>query len=242
MKIALLSDIHGNSIALEGVLKELKKHKVNQLLIMGDFLGYYYDHDKVFQLLDQFQWIGVQGNHDAALADFFFENETAMEKYRSSYGSSLDVALRKLKRDQIEMLIRLPEKRELVLDGKKTLICHGAPWDQECYVYPDSEQVLFDRLFGLNYDFIILGHTHYPMMKKQKGVTVINPGSVGQPRDEGNKASWAFVNFQTGEVEFRRTRFAPDEMIKAVGAYDPHHKSLKEVFMRKRRLGKENIY
>lgn len=233
MKIALISDIHGNSVALMKVLEQVKQEGVTQLFIMGDFIGYYYNHDKVFELLSEFRWIGVQGNHDAMLAEFLVGNEDAMEKYRSLYGSSLDIALRVLKKNQIEMLISLPPKRECNIDGKKIILCHGTPWKQNLYVYLNSEPELFNRLFGLGYDFIILGHTHYPMIKRRRGVTIINPGSIGQPRDEGSKASWALADFSTGEIMLRKTPFPPDKIIKEVDTHDPDKTSFKNVLLRK---------
>lgn len=233
MKVALLSDIHGNAIALEKVLKEVDQEGIQKLFIMGDFVGYYYSHQKVFELLDRFQWEGIQGNHDALLADFVSGNTDVTEPYRSGIGSSLDVALQDLTKEQIDMLVSLPKTKELVLEKQNILLCHGAPWDQNQYMYPDSEKELFDRLFALDYDFIMLGHTHYPMVKKQGEVTVVNPGSVGQPRDEGSNASWAIVDLQTGEIELRRTRFSPDELLQQIKERNPELTYLREVLLRK---------
>ena len=78
-----------------------------------------------------------------------------------------------------------------------------------------------------------MGHTHYPFVKKIGKTIIINPGSVGQPRDEGGNSSWALVDFNTGEAVMRRTRFLVDELIKEININDPEISYLKEVLIRK---------
>ena len=82
---------------------------------------------------------------------------------------------------------------------------------------------------------MILGHTHYPFIKKaEDGRMIINPGSVGQPRDKNSSASWAIVDFMTGAVDLRRTRFKSQELIKEIEKRDPSLPYLKDVLVRKK--------
>jgi len=233
MKFALISDIHGNAPALKRVLEEIKKQKIERIFIMGDFLGYYYDHDKVFQLLKPVKWQAVQGNHDAILSIFLAGNRRLMRNYRAQYGHSLDLALKILTKKQIATLINLPKTYELKIDGKKLLLCHGSPWDQNKHVYSDSHRKTFERIFKLDYDYVILGHSHHPFIKKQGKKTIINTGSVGQPRDQGSSASWFIADLKNQNIELQRTSFSPIQIIKKIEKNDPDNIYLKKVLSRK---------
>lgn len=231
VKVAILSDLHGNAVALEKVLEEARKAGAQELLIAGDFTGYYYQPDRIFQLLNSWKWDGVIGNHDKFLRDFGGKKEL-MADYRVSYGKALEVALEKLGEKEKQLLFSLPEKKELDYGGKRILVCHGAPWQNDEYIYPDAQPEVFERIAKLGYDFVILGHTHYPMIKRVGRTTIINPGSAGQPRDEGGNASWALVDFTSGETEIRRVRFDTEEILEDVDSHDPGLKYLKEVLNR----------
>ena len=234
MKTAILSDFHGNATALSGVLKEIRKEGLTKIFITGDFIGYYYQPDKIFKLLRSWEWEGVIGNHDAILRDFISGKNNQMDTYRTSYGRALDVAIKKLSKKDKQLLISLPERREITIDGKKILLCHGSPWRNDEYLYHDSPAEIFEKIASLGYDFVILGHTHHPLLKKVGRCIIVNPGSVGQPRDEGSNSSWAVADFATGVVNFRRTRFDPSKVIKEAEMYDPGLNYLKEVLTRKK--------
>ena len=74
MKIGLLSDIHANAHALEAVLKSARKRKVKKLLCCGDYVGYYYEPDRTIALLNDWDWVGISGNHEAMLLDWLNGN------------------------------------------------------------------------------------------------------------------------------------------------------------------------
>lgn len=234
MRVAIISDLHGNAVALEKVLEEIKKAGAEKLIIAGDFTGYYYEPDKVFNLLNSWEWQGVIGNHDKFLRDFGGKKDL-MADYRASYGRALEVALEKLGEKEKQLLFSLPEKRELDYGGKRILVCHGAPWQNDEYIYPNAKSEVFERIAGLGYDFVILGHTHYPMVKKIGKTIIINPGSVGQPRDEGGNSSWALVDFANGQTEIFRTQFNPNLVIKEIEFRDPQLPYLKEVLTRSKK-------
>lgn len=232
MKIAVISDIHSNALALEAVLNDVYSQGVMQLLIAGDFIGYYYRPDEVFELLKSWSWRGIQGNHDLMLNYFISGDEDRMKKYRDSFGSSLDVAVSKLSPDQKNLLISLPPNMEMTILERRIFIAHGSPWDQNERIYPDASPKVFKRIGELGYDFVFLGHTHHPFTKEIGKTKIVNPGSVGQPRDDGANASWALVDLQKQTVRIRRVRFDPDEIIKDIEIRDPRHHYLREVLTR----------
>ena len=97
MKIAVISDIHGNYDALVEVLKRAKKEKVDHLLVLGDIVGYYYHPDKILKLLSEWSFDMVKGNHEVILEDLI-ANRKLGESIRLKYGSGHQEAVDKLTR------------------------------------------------------------------------------------------------------------------------------------------------
>ena len=102
MKIGLLSDIHANAHALKSVLKSAKGKNVDKLLCCGDYVGYYYEPDRVLALLDNWDWEGVSGNHEAMLFDWL--NDKNRKKIKDKYGSGISVAAEKLEYEMASYL------------------------------------------------------------------------------------------------------------------------------------------
>ena len=232
---AIIADIHGNSEALREVLRDIKKAGVTKLLIAGDFVGYYYRPDEVFALLREWEWQGVSGNHDTNFKRFIAGSFPDMDAYRKEYGQALDVAKQKMSDADVSLMRSLPETRELSIDGKRVLLCHGSPWSENERVYPDAPESTFARIASLGFDVVILAHTHYPFLKQTGSCTVLNPGSVGQPRDEGSVASWASADFETGEMYLHKTPFNPEAVLRDARTYDPSCPYLSDVLTRKQK-------
>lgn len=199
MKIALLSDIHGNSLALKAVLDSVKKHGAERLLIAGDLVGYYFWPKDVLELLAQWDLTLVCGNHEVML-DKIRKNSESIINVNNKYGTGLQLATEQLGASQLEMLCSLPHSVELNINECKILLCHGAPWDVNQYVYSNSEIDVLRRCAIPTFDFIVMGHTHYPMNVKIGRTLLINPGSVGQPRNYRPGAYWALLNTDSCEV------------------------------------------
>jgi predicted phosphodiesterase len=96
---------------------------------------------------------------------------------------------------------------------------HGSPKDPlEEYIFPDSPDYVFLDFFNyVKSDVVIIGHTHIPFVKKINGKMVINPGSVGQPRDGDPRASYAVFNTDTRKVEIRRVSYNINEVAQRIG-------------------------
>jgi predicted phosphodiesterase len=117
-----------------------------------------------------------------------------------------------LTEENLEWLRRLPSSRELWLGGRRILMCHGSPWDPlEEYIYPDFDG--FERFAALDYDLVLLGHTHWPLVRRRGRTLVVNPGSCGQPRDRVPGASYARVDLDEMEAELRRADFEPYRLL-----------------------------
>ena len=231
MKLGLLSDIHGNYLALEAVLNSAEEKGVDVLLLAGDLIGYYFWPKEIMGLLSSWDTIAVRGNHEEML-NKAFENPLMLTEIEREYGCGLRVALNSLTAKQLDWLTSLPHPREMAIDGQKILLCHGSPWSLDDYIYPDLKTTTKDRFLEMDFDWIILGHTHYPMMVECGKTKVVNPGSVGQPRNREPGAHWATLD--TKSLQFKKyiEEYDIDLVAEQTRAREPDIPYLREVLVR----------
>lgn len=207
MRIAVLSDIHANGEALDAVMREMDRIEPDRVVHLGDLVGYNAEPEKCVRWAMEHTADGILGNHDAVasgMAEGRFFNAPALTAARWSAAHISDISRRYL-RD-------LPERR--VLDGGLYLV-HGAPSDPDRYLFTLDDAVEeLDRLPADDSPAIVFfGHTHIPaaVLRRRDGSTdsvfpgevrigegeraLLNPGSVGQPRDHNPRAS--FLVFDT---------------------------------------------
>lgn len=230
MKIALLSDIHGNAGALEAVLAQMPTD-IGELWVLGDLTGYYYQTKVVLNLLKKYTTKIITGNHEILLRQAHESKELA-ERYLHKYGSSLKIALETLSPDELDYLIKLPTTLTISLKGAEVILCHGTPWFYDDYIYPDAPLETLERFLSFKEQIFFLGHTHYPMDISYKGKRIINPGSVGQPRNRKPGAQWAIFDTESFEIHFQNTPYDVAALIKQVEQIDPLNNYLKMVLTR----------
>ena len=219
MKIGLLADIHGNAAALEACLLAVEEAGVTDLLVAGDFVGYYFAPDQVLADLDRFDWVGVRGNHEDMLAAW--NAGQGREEIRRRYGSGLAVAAETIDADRIEMLTTLPAYRLIEIEGTRVLLCHGTPDSTERYVYPNAPDAAFEAFRAEGAGLAVYGHTHYPHQRRLGDLQVVNPGSVGQPRNSVPGAHWALWDTETGEIEPRVEAYDMSALLTECARRDP---------------------
>jgi putative phosphoesterase len=206
MKIGILSDIHSNSFALEAVLKEAEIEKISHFFILGDIFGYYPWAAETYQLISRLDAITICGNHDLMLLSDQVPNPAP------DYWETLVHNKNLLNQKCPEALVWLKKLEPYLLNYKieeiNFSLYHGTPDNPvNGRFYPDNEN-LYEWFPSQSNNVILLGHTHYPFYKKiVNGGAVINPGSVGQPRDGKISASWAIYNTETQECQLRRTEY-----------------------------------
>jgi len=222
MEIGVISDIHGNRVALAAVLSDMPP--VDRLVCAGDVVGYnpwhadcvdamrgVGDPDLPAEALARLPDCGVptvMGNHDRAVAD-----DTGFG-FNSMAGAGVRHARETLSADQIDWLGGLPDRRT-VCDGRMRLV-HGHPEDPDRYTYPESYGP--GMLDGE--DVLVTGHTHVQGHRVFEEGIVMNPGSVGQPRDRDPKAAYAVVDLDDLTVDERRVEYDIDAVIAAVEEAD----------------------
>ncbi|MBQ4801417.1 metallophosphoesterase family protein [Aquimarina sp. MMG015] len=194
MKIAILSDIHGNIDAFKAVIDQMKKQKVDIVFSLGDHLGYYPEAIEVFDEIKKWDCHVISGNHERIFLNFLKESKEYRENVIAKYGTSYLHYEKSFSDDLITEISQFPDNKEVVVDGIKFLLCHGSPMDKDQYIYPDAENVVLDDCDSKNCDFVFMGHTHYPMVYKGENTMIVNVGSIGQARTIGGIANWGIVN------------------------------------------------
>jgi len=201
MRVGLLSDIHGNRIALEAVFADLSDREsdsdggVDLLACAGDVVGYNPWPADCVELLRERDVPTVMGNHDRAVVA-----ETGF-RFNKLAQAGVELAQTRLETPHREWLESLPDER-LVADGAIKLV-HGHPDDPDRYTYPEA---FSPRLLGKE-DVLVLGHTHVQHVERYAEGIVVNPGSVGQPRDGDPRAAYAVVDLETMSVDCRRVAY-----------------------------------
>lgn len=226
MILGLLSDVHGNAPALRAALDFLGD-RVDCFLFAGDCAGYYPFVNECIGMFPMEKFFGVRGNHDEFLLQCI-ETGTLPADYQKKYGSALIRSLASLTDRSKNVLIEMPRQQEIVLEGSRIALFHGSPWDPlNGRVYPDfSDWQQFD---GLSFDYLILGHTHYAMEKRFGDLTIINPGSVGQPRDGKKGACFAELDTARGQVRFYTVPYNSRQVIEDARINDPENSYLVQV-------------
>lgn len=250
-KALVISDVHGNLAALRSVLESARGW--DELVVLGDLVDYGPRPADVIDLIRSYSPRAVMGNHDNAAA-FRVDCMCGEETHWVSVWFRENVTLRLLDKDDLAYLASLPNRLEL--DGAlRALAVHGSPSSPLYgYLYPWlsddqassmlSEPGLRLSSIPLNrspsgaprpaYDLYLVGHTHYQLYRVVRGRAVVNPGSVGQPRDGDPRASYAVVDLDGGAVELRRVRYNVDEVLRdleGLGVPEPYMGALKHMFL-----------
>jgi len=222
VRLGLLSDIHGNRVALAACVKALEAEEVDDLHCLGDIVGYGPDPGGCIDLLRKKDIPSVLGNHDIAIAD-----GEGLEWFNPLAHEAAMWTREQLTDEQIAYLAGLPRTRTL---GVVTL-CHGAPDDTHHYVVTEDEAD--EALESVSTTYVVCGHTHLPtvhvigerpfhMTDFEETTTVrippkcralLNPGSVGQPRDGFPEASCAVVDTRRRTFTVHRVAYDVDAVM-----------------------------
>lgn len=199
-EVYVISDIHSNLIALEAVLSEIPKGSF--IICLGDFVGYYLEPNEVCEKIQYLNSYNIAGNHDLYVTQELEFDPSKDKIYRTSWTRSV------MKSSNLDWLSSLPISIQFnVSDNskiKKILAYHGSPYNIESYIYPNSE-IKFQQFDTET--IVLLGNTHYPMIRNQESNILINPGSVGQPRDYNPMASYCKINLKELIIEIKRVLY-----------------------------------
>ena len=196
MKLAIVSDIHGNLPALETFINEVKKYNVDKIINLGDCLSGPLWPEETAHLLIKQDWFHLAGNHDRNLLTENPELLSSSDKY----------AYHTLSKESFKWLKSLPE----LIIFEDILMCHGSPENNNVYliekiVNGNVENKSTDEIIKLLPDNsiqkIICGHSHIPAIIEDQKLNVYNPGSIGLQAYDDDKPEYHIM--QTGSPEAR---------------------------------------
>lgn len=220
VRYAVISDIHANLEAFQKTLEDIDSQNVDEIICLGDIVGYYPNPNECVELCKKRHIQCIRGNHDDAVTGI-----CGIEDFNPVAQEALIWTSRHLDRANKEWLLHLPE--HLVIE-EKILAVHGSPWHPYAYIFSAQEAAHAFTFLQTNYPQIqvcFYGHTHQKALyytkessveeveknRKyilgNKGLYLINPGSVGQPRDGSPGAFYAIYDSQTREIEFRHLTY-----------------------------------
>lgn len=221
MRYLVLTDIHANLEALEACLSDAAARGYDRTLVLGDLIGYGADPNAVVERVRALQPTAiVRGNHDkVALGLDQAEGFNAVAKSAARW------MLEVMTPENREWVAALPQGPHAVDDLIE--ICHGSPFDEDAYIFDESDARM--ALETSTRPLCLFGHTHYPVtfelsngtftskgpaadaeatLDLREGVKyLLNPGSVGQPRDGDPRAAYAIVDTEARRVELFRLMY-----------------------------------
>lgn len=209
MKIAVISDIHGNMQALEAVLADIEKENCKKILCLGDLAMAGPEPVKAIERIKSLQNEGklevIQGNTDEMIGNFSDEILQRVKKHAPIMANALVNDVQIIPNELRQYLKHLPSQKELAIEGIKVLLVHGSPRKNDENIMPDlSIDKIEEMLAGVDADLIFCGHTHLPCgYQTNKKQTIVNDGSVGRPFTPEPKACYVVAEFKDNSFQIQ---------------------------------------
>lgn len=221
MRIGILSDIHGNISAFERCLDFLHRQNIDKIYFLGDAIGYLPFGMDVLNILKNEGIDCIRGNHEAMLLGLLPVKEENKDIYKLSIvQGAMNIQMK-------EYLSLWKDSTHFEVDGRKYFFVHGSPDNHlNGYVYPDTD---LDRYADIEWDVVIMGHTHYPFVRKEFDKIFVNAGSVGLPRDVGNLSSFVILDTNPLLVRHFRIEFDVDRLLSGIDKKDIHEVTIERM-------------
>ncbi len=202
MRVAVISDIHGNYQALESVIMDIAKEKCDKIWCLGDLamagpqprmvLSYIMEHGS--------DWTIIQGNTDKLIADFSLDIYNKLQQKMPVMANALLDDNDIIEQDKKDFLKSLPTRKEMMVGGVSVLLVHGSPRRMNEDILPNMKlSQVQEMIEGEIAELILCGHTHVPCgYQTLTRQTIVNVGSVGRPMTGVPKACYVIVDFIGG--------------------------------------------
>jgi phosphoesterase, MJ0936 family len=209
MKIGVLSDIHGNGVALRSVIDDMKKENISKVIILGDVVVKGPMATEVIEALREYDILAwVKGNTDKWFEEITedFVPKTKREEEIMSY---LKYAREHMNLDDIAFINKLPEEASVKYMGISILCVHGTPKSiveaiDGSVPINDIKEIIKD----VKEDIILCGHSHCSFIGDVNGKKIFNVGSIGNSLDKDNRASYGILEFIDDNVNLINNKVA----------------------------------
>jgi predicted phosphodiesterase len=207
MKIALISDIHGNQIALEAVLADIQRIGVDQIICLGDIANVGPRPSECVDIIRDLDCPVLQGNHELYLL-----GQLEADNWQTSpIWAGMRWAQAQLRSDQMDYIDHLPLTYEIGGNGRApATFYHGSPLSQYRGIMPHhNDEAIAERMCGLDNTTLFCGHTHLPLYRPWSNSWLVNVGSVGMPIDGTPTAKYTIATQlkQEWHVSFRKIEY-----------------------------------
>jgi len=228
IKIAVLSDIHGNREALVSVVDSLKNENIEGMVCLGDLIDYGMHSNEVIEIMQQLKYpllCNIWGNHEQAIIE---ENYSRFSSERGRECSRYTRSA--LNQDSWDYIIKIQQNTgvlEFLIEEKRILAIHGSLEDTYWKaIYPGENSTKYQQ-----YDYVFSGHSHLPhcfevfypvdnpKMRNKKKTVFINPGSVGQPRNLNPMAQYCILDTNTEQIDMRKIYYNIEKEQEAYHGY-----------------------
>lgn len=218
MRIAIISDIHGNLVALDAVLDDVQKNGADQIICLGDVATLGPQPLEVIARIQSLNCPCIMGNHDIDVVD---EEGTQRDmRHPQIIIDSIAWTAAKLTQNHIDFLQSFVPLLEIKLDSKNSLLCfHGSPQSNTDIILPETSLEVLDAMLQDHSATVMVGgHTHIQMSRQYRGRMIVNVGSVGGPMQapvSGSPfilpwAEYAIVDFSNGTLSIELKRIPID--------------------------------
>jgi putative phosphoesterase len=207
MRILLLADIHGNWPALQALAEP---HDV--CICLGDLVDYGLEPAACIDWVRRHAHHAVRGNHDHGVAQDVAVSGRNGFRYLTSVTRPL--TRERISEDDLRYLSRLPLSQMVTLDETRFLLVHATPRDPLDEYAPPEVEFWQRRLRDVEAEVVCVGHTHQPYVLEVGDKLVINPGSLGQPRDGDPRGSYAVI--EDYKVELKRLEYPVEETVRVI--------------------------
>jgi putative phosphoesterase len=185
MKIVIVSDIHGNFDALSALQQDY-----DELWVLGDIVNYGPEPTQVVDFVRAKASAAVRGNHDHSVG--FHEDPRCTPQYRTMANATGKISESALRSEQKEFLRNLPLTVNVKRSNVRFHHVHAMPSDPLYGYCPEDSARWISEVADLDADVLLVGHTHTPFVRRIGNRTIVNPGSLGQPKT-GSPEAWYAV-------------------------------------------------
>lgn len=229
MRYLVFTDIHGNLEAFIALLNFTRRHKIDHYLFLGDLVGYGASPNEIIQKIRTLKPLTkIRGNHDKAVCEI-----NTVQTFNPIASSAIHWTKQNTLKKNTDYLCRLQSGPKIVHDN--ITVCHGAPFDEDHYIFGEFDAA--EAFLHIKTQICFFGHTHFPFVYTEREHVVegtflsgnsneikiekevrylINPGSVGQPRDRNPLAACAIYDSKSRIIKFYRLEYDIEEAQKKI--------------------------
>jgi len=208
LKIVIISDIHGNLAALNA----LPERDFDELWCIGDMVDYGPSPHEVIEWVRQQAKVAVRGNHDHAAG--FSVDPQCSAPFKKLAEDTLRFTQSVCTQDDFGYLRSLPVRQEMTLNSTRFYLVHAMPSDPLFGYCPEESDRWTQEVAGINAGVLIVGHTHTPFVRREGNTTILNPGSLGQPKTGRPQACYAV--WQDGKISLKEFEYPVAETIRGI--------------------------